>query len=290
MSWARRSVSMGSLTSRTCALRCWSPGRPDQCDRLPGHKPPTTTPGNGLVSVDPDPGRSIAGDPKLATSATGPGESVAFEPAAAPIHPRDRVPGWVTRAHDRWLAALPPSGRARLAVIIGLSAAVAAITIAAFRLVTILVDYLGVLAYAGLFVVNWVANGGLLVPIPGLRLVGWLMIVQQGGALDPLTAGIVGGVAMGLGQVSSASRPTPAWPGTMRVRLPSRLARNDFGATVPTMKARRYEATASTASRHRGAVLHRSPLTLFACGTAGALGMGFRVSWQRRCSVDSASA
>ena len=58
------------------------------------------------------------------------------------------------------------------------------------------------LAYLGLFIVNWLGNGGGLVPIPGARYVGLLMIFQQAVLLPAVEVWIVGGCAMALGLLS----------------------------------------------------------------------------------------
>src|SRR5262245_50768646 len=128
--------------------------------------------------------------------ADGPGGTAVVDPRG------DRIPGWLRDLHLRLDGVLPRTGRRRLAAIVGLAATIVAVAISASRVLFVLFDALDILAYAGLFVTNWVANGGLLVPVPGLRLVGWLMIIQQGGTLDPFVAGSVGGIAMALGQTS----------------------------------------------------------------------------------------
>ncbi len=61
---------------------------------------------------------------------------------------------------------------------------------------------LGLVAYVGLMVVCWVGAGGALVPVPGVRPLSWLMIVNQGAVLDPLFVAGLTGLAMALGQSS----------------------------------------------------------------------------------------
>jgi uncharacterized membrane protein YdjX (TVP38/TMEM64 family) len=61
---------------------------------------------------------------------------------------------------------------------------------------------LGLLGYLSLFITCWIGAGGALVPIPGVRAVSWVMIVQQGAAFDPLVVTGVAATAMVLGQTS----------------------------------------------------------------------------------------
>ena len=140
---------------------------------------------------------------------------------------------------------------------------------------------LDVFAYLGLFVVNWVGAGGLLVPIPGARIVGWLMIVQQGAAFDPLVAGLVGGLAMAIGQVSyyvaanaGAHRTRPAGNAPAKPSMLVRVLGADRAAHLK-------ERVVWLITNHGFATvlalsLVPNPLTTFACITAGAVGMGFR--------------
>jgi len=105
---------------------------------------------------------------------------------------------WFARILARW----PTSRRRRIATAIALVAILVATIIASSRLLRLLYQELDVLAYAGLFVACWVGAGGALVPIPGVRPISWLMIVQQGAALDPVLVALVAATAMALGQTS----------------------------------------------------------------------------------------
>lgn len=209
--------------------------------------------------------------------------SEAGDPGIRPPPPHagehDRVPGWSRSLVSRLDRALPASGRSRIAAIVGLVAALIAVAISASRLLLLLFDTFDVLAYAGLFVTNWVANGGLLVPVPGLRLIGWVMIVQQGGTLDPLIAGLVGGVAMALGQTSlyvmaASARESVAHHAT---HGPSRLSEMASGPRAQAARVRLerllHEHGVATIV---GVSLVPTPLTTVAAGTAGAMGFGFR--------------
>ena len=232
---------------------------------------------------------SQAGDAQAGSGAPGPRPDdddawlpgLAEAPEAKHIDPHDRVPAWLRRAHTWAMAHVPASNRRRLAAALGLVGVLLATFVAVSRVLRFVFPGLDMVAYAGLFVVNWLGAGGLLVPIPGLRIVGWLMIVQQGAALDPLLAGVVGGLAMALGQISyyvaanaGAHRARPAGQASARPSLMARV----MGAE---RAARLKERIVSLINDHGFATvlalsLVPNPLTTFACITAGAVGMGFR--------------
>jgi hypothetical protein len=98
----------------------------------------------------------------------------------------------------RW----PASRRRQVATVLAIVAIFVATLVASSRLLRLIFEDLDVLAYLGLFVACWVGAGGALVPVPGVRPVSWLMIMQQGAALDPITVALVAGTAMALGQSS----------------------------------------------------------------------------------------
>lgn len=198
-------------------------------------------------------------------------------PGAETTH--DPIPGWLRDVHARFDASLPATGRRRLAAIVGLIAAIVAITISASRLLILLADALDILAYTGLFVTNFVASGGLLVPVPGLRLVGWLMIIQQGGALDAGVAGIVGGIAMTLGQTSLYLTAASAREGVAhhQTGAPSRLRSIASGERAQAIRARLERQLHDHGfATMVGVSLLPSPLTGIAAGMAGVMGFGFR--------------
>ena len=108
-------------------------------------------------------------------------------------------------AHDLWrrLAARWPTSRRRQVVtIVALMAIILATFLASSRLLRFVFQGLDILAYVALFVACWIGAGGGLVPIPGVRVVSWLMIIQQGAALDPVIVAVVAAFAMVLGQTS----------------------------------------------------------------------------------------
>ena len=51
-------------------------------------------------------------------------------------------------------------------------------------------------------VLCWLGEGGALVPIPGVRLLSWVTIVQQGVNLDPVVVAGLAAFAMAVGQTS----------------------------------------------------------------------------------------
>jgi membrane protein DedA with SNARE-associated domain len=89
-----------------------------------------------------------------------------------------------------------------VAIVMAVVAIVVATFIASSRLLRFVFDYLDVVAYLGLFVACWIGAGGAVVPIPGVRAMSWLMIMQQGAALNPYVVALVGSAAMVLGQTS----------------------------------------------------------------------------------------
>ena len=89
-----------------------------------------------------------------------------------------------------------------MAVVVALVAIVVATFIASSRLLRILFTDLDVVAYLGLFAACWIGAGGALVPVPGVRALSWIMVVQQGAALDPVIVALVAAFAMVVGQTS----------------------------------------------------------------------------------------
>lgn len=108
---------------------------------------------------------------------------------------RATVVEWII---DRW----PTSTRRRVATVFAIAAIFVATLIASSRLLRFVFQDLDIIAYVGLFVACWIGAGGMIVPIPGVRLVSWLMIVQQGAALDPVIVALIAAFAMLLGQTS----------------------------------------------------------------------------------------
>jgi hypothetical protein len=120
----------------------------------------------------------------------------------APIHERDQAPGFLLRAQAWSVGWLSSESRLVLGlVIVGLGIVMAAL-FSSFQILRILFDALDILAFVGLFLVNWVGNGGILVPVPGARLVGLLMVFQRAAASPSWEVFAVSGAAMALGLLS----------------------------------------------------------------------------------------
>ncbi|MEX1333717.1 MAG: hypothetical protein AB1Z66_00285, partial [Candidatus Limnocylindrales bacterium] len=75
----------------------------------------------------------------------------------------------------------------------------AAALLSTFRVLSVVFEALDVVALVGLFFVLWLGNGGALVPIPGARFIGLLLIFNQAAVLPSLQVFAVAGAAMGLG-------------------------------------------------------------------------------------------
>ena len=89
-----------------------------------------------------------------------------------------------------------------MAYVVALVAIVCATSVASARLLRLIFDDLDLIAYVGLFIACWIGAGGALVPVPGVRPMSWLMIVQQGGTLDLVVVVAVAASAMVIGQSS----------------------------------------------------------------------------------------
>jgi hypothetical protein len=112
------------------------------------------------------------------------------------------VPAFLLRLQDWFVAHLEHERRRTIAISVVLVALFVATAIASARILLAIAGELDLVAYVGLFVVNWLGNGGGLVPIPGARYVGLLMIFQQAVVLPAVEVWLVGGTAMALGLLS----------------------------------------------------------------------------------------
>jgi membrane protein DedA with SNARE-associated domain len=203
-----------------------------------------------------------------------PAELATVGPATATeLHPHDRVPESLRRVQERLLSLWPTSRRRQAGAVVAIVAVLVATAIAASHLLRFVLQGLDLFAYLGLFVVNWIGAGGLLVPIPGIRIAGWLMIIQQGGSLDPLAAGLVGGLAMALGQISfyAAARTSAGRASAHHTESLGRRKRLAAAKDRVEDLVRRHGFATIL-----GLSLVPNPLTTLACASAGALGMGFR--------------
>lgn len=114
----------------------------------------------------------------------------------------DRVPRWIMRAQGWLIGRVSFEDRYRLAVVVIVVAVVVAVALSGSRFFSVLITELDLVAFAGLFVVNWIGNGGVLVPIPGARLLGLIMIFQNATVLPSWEVFAVAGAAMALGLTS----------------------------------------------------------------------------------------
>jgi uncharacterized membrane protein YdjX (TVP38/TMEM64 family) len=107
---------------------------------------------------------------------------------------------------------VPRTTRFRVAVVLVILAVAAALFVSSANILERLRNpAFDVLAYVSLFVACWIGAGGALVPIPGVRALSWVMIVQQGAALDPLIVAVIAASAMVLGQSSYFFATRAAW-------------------------------------------------------------------------------
>lgn len=122
--------------------------------------------------------------------------------AQAPMHGNDQAPSFVLRGQAwvyRWLSS---QSRVVLGLVIVILAVVAAVALSSSKLLRIFFEGLDVLALAALFLVNWLGNGGALVPIPGARFVGLLLVFNQAVVLPSLQVFTVAAAGMALGLLS----------------------------------------------------------------------------------------
>ena len=132
-------------------------------------------------------------------------------------------------------------------------------------------------AWIMLFLANWIGNGGILVPIPGLRLVGMTMAAHQGAEGPTILVGLVAGFAMALGQTSfylTAASGSQHLDGSKKDKKPRE------GRLADAMR-KAMAVTANFVDRHGFPTIFTlstfpNPLTTFATITAGSMGMGFR--------------
>jgi hypothetical protein len=125
------------------------------------------------------------------------------EPSSrAPMHATDRVPRLMLRV-QAWLQGwITNESRLLMGVVVVAVAVVSAIAVSSLRVVQVAFESLDAFVVLTLFLVNWLGNGGVLVPIPGARFIGLLMVFQQAVMLPSWEVLLVAGAAMGLGQHS----------------------------------------------------------------------------------------
>ena len=178
-----------------------------------------------------------------------------------------------------WLdTRFSPRKRRILGVVVGFGAALFGTLIVAGLAKRVGLDIPWV-AYITLFLANWIGNGGILVPIPGLRLVGMTMTAHQGAEGTAIFVGLVAGFAMAMGQTSfyltAASGSKHLKDSKDKKEQKARQGR----VAVYLRKAK--DKTADFVERHGFPTIFTlstfpNPLTTFATITAGSMGMGFR--------------
>jgi hypothetical protein len=105
------------------------------------------------------------------------------------------------RAYTWVLAHWPTAVRWHIAVaVVSVVFVVAAIPMLT-RIAGIAID-LGILPYLALMVLCWLGEGGALVPVPGVRMLSWIAVVQQGASLEPALVAALAAVSMAAGQTS----------------------------------------------------------------------------------------
>ena len=92
--------------------------------------------------------------------------------------------------------------RVLMGVVLVAMAVIGAIAVSSLRAFQAIFDALDIFVVVTLFLVNWLGNGGVLVPIPGARFIGLLLVFQQAVMLPSWEVFLVAGAAMGLGQLS----------------------------------------------------------------------------------------
>lgn len=118
------------------------------------------------------------------------------------MHAADKVPRWVLRMHAWFTGLMSSESRLVLGMFVVGLAVVVALFLSSFQILRMVVGALDIITFAGLFLVNWLGNGGALVPIPGARLLGLLMIFQHTVFFASWEVFLVSGAAMALGLLS----------------------------------------------------------------------------------------
>ena len=169
-----------------------------------------------------------------------------------------------------------PRKRRILGIVVGFGAAILGTLIVAGLAKRVGLD-IPWAAWIMLFLANWIGNGGILVPIPGLRLVGMTMAAHQGAEGPTILVGLVAGFAMALGQTSfylTAASGSQHLDGSKKDKKPRE------GRLADAMR-KAMAVTANFVDRHGFPTIFTlstfpNPLTTFATITAGSMGMGFR--------------
>lgn len=115
------------------------------------------------------------------------------------IHERDQVPPFVLKLQGWLYDWLSGESRFILGSVIVIMLIFVVAVLASMRFLHVVFGGLDTLALVGLFLINWIGNGGVLVPIPGARFLGLLVIFQQAVMMPSWEVFAVSGAAMALG-------------------------------------------------------------------------------------------
>ena len=129
------------------------------------------------------------------------------ESADAPREPDARDPPAWAMALNNWTQRYTPKsrrGRITFAIVVGgLVMAVSIGLLVASLLIDLSEDRLQGFGYGGVFLANLLSTATVFVPVPGLTAVGQALIIQQGGSLNPVLVGLLGGTGMALGEITA---------------------------------------------------------------------------------------
>lgn len=156
------------------------------------------------VSQTPETTRSADPAPGSSSQAERGDQAARLNEAArqAPMHARDQVPRFVLGAQAWLFKWFSRESRVVLSLVIVVLAVAVAVVLSSSKILRFIIDGLDIVAVAGLFLVNWLGNGGVLVPIPGARFIGLLLIFQQAVILPSWEVFAAAGAGMALGLLS----------------------------------------------------------------------------------------
>ena len=127
--------------------------------------------------------------------------------------PGRRTPSIVARAAGRLLifyeSAAERVGRSRraqlvLAVVVLVFVFIPSLLLLSLPFVTDFREHrLKGLGYAGIFIANLASTATVFVPVPGITAAGQALIVTGGSELNPVAAGVLGGLGMALGEITA---------------------------------------------------------------------------------------
>lgn len=116
------------------------------------------------------------------------------------------APAWATALHGWVQDHTPKSRRGRVALALLLGVFVIGLSVGLLILplfVDLSQERLSTFGYGGVFLANLLSTATVFVPVPGLTAAGQALIIQQGGILNPVLVGILGGTGMALGEITA---------------------------------------------------------------------------------------